>query len=183
MAIWKMALIAVAVVFAGFAAVVATRPAEFRIERSATIQAPAEAVFANVNTLKRWDAWSPWAKLDPQAKHTFEGPEAGVGAVYAWAGNDKVGEGKMTITESTPTTSVKLQLDFVKPWASTNWAEFTFTAEGTGTKVTWAMHGKNNFASRAFGLFVNMDKMIGGDFEQGLAQLKTMTEADAVARK
>lgn len=183
MAMWKKASIALVVAVVGFVALVATRPSEFRVERTTTINAPAEVIFANVNTLKRWDAWSPWAKLDPQAKYTFEGPEAGKGAVETWAGNDKVGEGKMTITESTPPTAIQLQLDFVKPWASTSWAEFTFTPEGTGTKVTWAMHGKNNFVARAFCLFMNMDKTVGGEFEKGLEQLKTITEAEAVARK
>ncbi len=156
--------------------VVATRPADFRYERSITVAAPASAIFPNLNNLHKWQTWSPYAKKDPDAKTTFEGPTEGNGAAMSWAGDHNVGEGKMTIVESKPAELVKYRLDFVKPFAGTNVAEFTFTPEGNGTKVVWSMSGKNNFFSKAFSLVVDCDKMIGDDFEKGLADLKTLVE-------
>jgi hypothetical protein len=173
----KKILIVVAALVVVFAVVVAMQPAAFRIERKATIAAPDSVVFAQVNDFHRWDAWSPWAKLDPAMKQTYEGSPAGVGAVLSWAGNKDVGEGRMTITESTPNTLIRIKLEFLKPFAATNTTEFTFTPAGDQTSVTWAMTGQNNFIAKAFGLFMNMDKMIGGDFEKGLAQMKTVVEA------
>ncbi len=170
-------LIAVAVIVVLFVLVVATRPAEFRVTRSATIAAPAAAVFTRVNDFHHWDAWSTWAKRDLSMKQTHEGAPAGVGAVYSWAGNSKVGEGRMTITESRAPALIRIKLEFLRPFAATNITEFTFNPEGSGTRVTWDMTGKCNFMSKAFGLFMNMDKMVGGDFEQGLANLKAVSEA------
>ncbi len=170
-------LIAVAVIVVVFVIVVATRPDDFRVTRSATIAASPAVVFEQVNDFHKWDAWSPWAKLDPTCKNTFNGASAGVGAGFAWAGNKKVGEGRMTITESQPNNLIRIKLEFLKPFKATNTAEFTFTPQGNQTLVTWNMFGKNNFMSKAFGLFVNCDKMIGGDFEKGLAQLKAVAEA------
>lgn len=163
--------IAVAVAVIMFLAVVATRPAAFRVTRSAAISAPPPAVFAQVNDLRKWDAWSPWAKLDPAAKATFEGPPAGTGAAFSWAGNNKIGEGRMTITESHPNELVRFKLKFIKPFKASNTAEFTFRPEGNRTVVTWTMSGTNNFMSKAIGLFINCDKMVGGQFEQGLANM------------
>jgi hypothetical protein len=157
-------------------AVAASRPDDFRVTRSATIAAPPAAVFSQVNEIKKWEAWSPWQKMDPGMKQTYEGPAAGVGASQAWAGNSKVGEGKMTIIESKPDELVKFRLEFLKPFAATNTAEFTFKAQGNQTLVTWTMDGKNNFMFKLMGLFMDCDKMIGGDFERGLAQLKTVVE-------
>jgi len=150
---------------------------EYRIARSATIAAPASDVFAQVNDFHKWDAWSPWAKLDPDAKTTFEGPSAGEGAVFAWAGNSQIGEGRMTLTQSRPAELIRIKLDFVQPMAGTSTAEFTFKPEGNRTAVTWAMFGHNNFVSRAICLFMNQDKMLGGYFEKGLENLKAVAEA------
>jgi len=161
-----------------FVVVVSTRPSEFRITRTAAISAPAAAVFAQVNDLHRWKAWSPWAKMDPNAKEVHEGPAAGAGAKMSWSGNNKVGEGSMTITESRPNDFVRFRLEFLKPFAATNTAEFTFKPQGNQTVVTWSMFGHNNFMGKAMGLIMNCDKMVGGQFEKGLAQLKSVAETE-----
>jgi len=170
-------VIGVVVVIGVFAVIVAMRPSDFRVERSAVVSAPAPVVFAQVNDLHNWDAWSPWAKLDPAAKQTFDGPRAGTGAAFAWAGNNQVGEGRMTITESRPYELIRFRLDFVKPFAVTNTAEFTFTPRGVQTAVTWSMSGRQNFMAKAFCMFMSMDKMVGGEFEKGLAQMKSVAES------
>ncbi len=172
-------LIGLATIVIVFAVVVALQPSDFRIVRSATISAPAAMVFSQVNDFHKWEAWSPWAKMDPAAKNTFTGAPAGVGAIFEWAGNDKVGAGRMTLTESRPNDLVRITLDFVRPFAATNIAEFTFRPEGNQTVVTWSMAGKNNFVARAFCFFMNMDTMVGGEFEKGLAQIKAISEAAA----
>jgi uncharacterized protein YndB with AHSA1/START domain len=159
--------------------VVALQPSEFRITRTATVAAPASAVFARVNDFHKWEAWSPWAKLDPAARNTFDGAPAGTGAVFAWSGNSKVGEGRMTITESRPNELVRIKLEFMKPFAATNTAEFTFKSEGDRTAVTWSMYGHNNFIGKAVCLVMNMDKTLGGEFDKGLAAMKTVAEAAA----
>lgn len=169
-------LIGLAVVIVLFVALVASRPADFRVARSAVIAAPAETVFAQVNTLRRWEAWNPWGKMDPDAKLTYSGPPSGIGASYAWAGNSKIGAGRSTIVDSAAGESVRLRLDFLKPMKATNFAEFTFKAEAGRTTVTWQMTGHNNFVGKAFALFVNFDQMCGGQFEKGLASLKSVTE-------
>ncbi len=130
-----------------------------------------------MNDFHNWEAWSPWAKLDPAAKATFEGPSTGTGAIFKWAGNKEVGEGSMTITESRPSDLIRIKLEFLRPFEATNSAEFTFKPEGNRTGVTWSMEGKNNFIAKAVCLFMNMDKMVGGQFEQGLAQMKAVVEA------
>ncbi len=172
----KKILIALAVIIVVFVGVVALQPSDFRVTRSANMSAPPAAVFDQVNDLHKWEAWSPWAKLDPNAKNTFEGPPAGTGAVFAWAGNSQVGEGKMTITESRPNELVQFRLEFLKPMAGTSDAELTFKADGNQTTVRWTMTGKNNFIAKAMCLFVSMDKMVGGDFEKGLASIKSIVE-------
>lgn len=168
-----------ALVVVVLALIVAMQPSEFRIERSAVIAAPAPAVFAQVDDFHNWEAWSPWAKLDPAAKNSFEGAPSGKGAAFSWAGNNKVGEGRMTITESRPNELIRIKLEFLKPFDATNTAEFTFRPEGERTAVTWSMYGHNNFISRAVFLFVNMDKALGGEFEKGLASMKSAAEASA----
>ena len=168
-----------ALVVVVLALIVAMQPSEFRIERSAVIAAPAPAVFAQVDDFHNWKAWSPWAKLDPAAKNWFEGAPSGKGAAFSWAGNNKVGEGRMTITESRPNELIRIKLEFLKPFDATNTAEFTFRPEGERTAVTWSMYGHNNFISRAVFLFVNMDKALGGEFEKGLASMKSAAEASA----
>ena len=172
----KKILIAIAAIVVVFVVVVAIQPSEFRITRMATMSAPPPAVFAQVNDFHNWDAWSPWAKLDPAAKTTFEGPSAGTGAIFRWAGNKEVGEGSMTITESRPPDLIRIKLEFLKPFTATNTTEFTFTPEGNQTAVTWSMAGKNNFIAKAVGLFMNMDKMVGGQFERGLGNMKSVVE-------
>jgi len=171
-------LIILAIIFVALVVVVALQPSEFRIARSGSISASPAVVFAQVNDLPKWKAWSPWAKLDPTAKETFDGPPAGTGASMAWAGNNKVGEGRMTITESRPSDLIRFRLDFVKPFVGTHIAEFTFRLEGNQTVVTWSMSGKNNFIGKAFGLLMGCDKMIGGQFEKGLIDLKLVAEAE-----
>ena len=170
-------LLAVAVVVVVFLAAVALQPADFRVQRSALIAAPAQAVFTQVNDFHNWRAWSPWEKLDPELKRTYQGPQAGNGASYAWAGNKDVGEGRMTITESRPGERILISLEFLKPFAASNTTEFLFKPEGVGTAVTWTMSGKNNFMARAICMFVNMDRMVGGQFEQGLANMKSVAES------
>ena len=170
-------LIALAVVVAGLVVVIALQPADFRVSRTATIAAPAPVVFAQVNDFHNWTAWSPWAKLDPAMKQTYEGAAAGPGAVYAWVGNREVGEGRMTIVESRPSDLIRVKLDFVKPFAGTSVAEFTFRPEGDRTAVTWTMIGEKNFVAKAIHLVMNMDRMIGDQFDRGLAAMKTVAEA------
>jgi len=170
------AIVAVVAVFAGY---VALQPAEGRIVRSATLAAPAAEIFPHVNDFHKWQAWSPWAKLDPNAKSTFEGPEAGAGAAFSWAGNDEVGEGKMTIVDSVPNERIKIRLDFTKPMANTSYAEFTFKPDGTKTLVTWDMRGESGFFQRAICILMNADKMVGEMFEKGLANLDAASSGKA----
>jgi len=159
-----------------FLVVVALQPADFKVERSATMRAPAQAAFAQVNDFQNWRAWSPWEKIDPALKRSYDGPKAGTGASYAWIGNKDVGEGRMTITDSKPGELVRIRLEFFQPFAATNTAEFRFKQAGDRTAVSWTMTGQNNFLSKAICLFVDMDKMVGGMFEQGLAQMKAVVE-------
>jgi polyketide cyclase/dehydrase/lipid transport protein len=170
-------LIALAGVVVVVVVVVASRPAGFHVARTARIAAKPPAVFAQVNDFHKWDAWNPWAKLDPAMKQSYEGTPAGVGAVYSWAGNSQVGEGRMTLTESRPSDLIRIKMEFLKPFAGTSTAEFTFRPEGDHTVVTWSMEGRNNFMAKAIHLVMNMDKMIGGQFEKGLAQMKAVAEA------
>ena len=173
----KKILIGLAVVVVVLVVFIALQSRTYRIERSATMNAPAPLVFAQVNDFHKWNAWSPWAKIDPAMKQTFEGAPAGVGAIYTWTGNKEVGEGRMTIAESHPSDLVKIKLEFLRPFAATSDTTFTFKPEGNQTRVTWTMVGDKNFIAKAFHLFVNMDKMVGGDFEKGLAQMKSVAEA------
>jgi uncharacterized protein YndB with AHSA1/START domain len=166
-----------------FVIVVATRPSTFRYERSTTVSAPPDAVYALLNDFHHWGKWSPWEKLDPNLQRTYEGAASGVGAKYAWKGNDKVGEGRMTIEEAKVNESIRIKLEFLKPFEATNTTTFTIAPEGGGVKIVWAMTGNNNFMSKAAGLFMDMDKMIGSDFDRGLAQLKEHAEADAAKKK
>jgi carbon monoxide dehydrogenase subunit G len=168
-------LVGLALIVAAFLLTAALQPAGFRTARKINIAAPPDAIFGWVNDLHRWQEFSPWAKMDPNASTTFEGPLAGVGASFSWEGN-KVGSGRMTIVESKPNQLVRFRLEFLKPFAATNTAEFTFEPDGQGTTVTWAMTGERNFMMKAFGLIVNCDKMCGSQFEQGLATLKSLSE-------
>lgn len=170
-------LVALAFIAILFVIVIAGQPSEFTVTRSAQMFATPEKVFPHVNDFHNWEAWSPWAKLDPACKNSFTGASAGVGAGFAWAGNKKVGEGRMTITESHPSDLIRLKLEFLKPFKATNTAEFTFKPEGGQTAVVWSMFGKSNFFFKVFGLFMNCDKMVGKDFEKGLASLKSVSES------
>jgi hypothetical protein len=172
----KTILVSLAALIVVFLIVAALQPGEFRVSRSVAVSAPAAVAYAQVNDLRKWQEISPYVKLDPTASYVFDGPQAGPGASLHWIGNSKIGEGRMTIAEARPDESVRMNLEFVKPFASTCVAEFTFKPEGDQTVVTWSMTGPKNFISKAMGLVVNMDKMIGGQFEEGLANLKRVSE-------
>ena len=156
--------------------VASMRPDDFRVSRSTTIAAPQDAVFEQVNDFHKWEAWSPWAKIDPACKNTFAGTAAGVGASFSWDGNSKVGAGCMTITESRRGELVLIRLEFLRPCKATHSAEFTFQPQEGKTLITWSMLGTSNFMLKVVGLFMSMDKMMGRDFEKGLAQLKSVVE-------
>ena len=172
----KTLLIAVVVVILGILAFAATRSDSFSVQRSTTINAPADKVFPLINDFHRWAEWSPWEKLDPDMKRSFGGPAAGVGTTYGWTGNSKVGEGRMEILKADPAARVDIKLDFIKPFEGHNIAEFTLTPKGQSTEVLWVMHGPAPFISKLMGVFVSMDSMIGKDFESGLANLKAAAE-------
>ena len=159
--------------------VVALQPATFRIERSAQIQAPSGVVYGLVDDFHAWKAWSPWASLDPNMKTTYGGPPKGQGAEYTWSGNDKVGSGRMQIVRASEPSELDVQLQFTAPMTATNMAEFRFKPEADGTRVSWAMTGENGFIGKAFSLVMNMDKMLGADFERGLSALKQQAESKA----
>jgi hypothetical protein len=158
--------------------VIAMQPADFAIMRSAEINAPTEKIFPLVNDFHNWNSWSPWAKIDPNMKTTYSGADSGVGASYSWVGNDEVGEGTMTIRSNHPPKQIVIDLEFIKPFPAKNVTGFDFKGEGEKTKVTWSMAGKKNFMTKAFCMVMDMDKMVGGDFEKGLAQMKTIAESE-----
>jgi len=177
--VWIYILIGVGTALALFLIIAALQPADFTITRMAKMSGPASGPFAQVNDFHNWEKWSPWLKLDPAAKGTYEGPTSGPGAKFHWAGNSKVGEGGMTIMESTPDARIAIKLEFLKPFAATNTAEFTFKPEGAQTLVTWSMSGKKNFMSKAVCMFMNMDRMVGDKFDEGLASMKSIVEKGA----
>jgi hypothetical protein len=174
-------LLVVLVLVAALLLYIATRPDTFHVERTAVIHAPADVVFARLEDFHRWPEWSPWEKIDPAMQRTYSGSDKGVGAVYAWKGNDKVGEGRMTILEATTPTKLGIRLEFLKPFQATNSATFDVTPQAEGTQVRWSMDGKNNFVGKAMCLVMDMDKTVGGDFEKGLAALDGVAQADARA--
>ncbi|MGA9600893.1 MAG: SRPBCC family protein [Methylocystis sp.] len=165
----------------GVVALASLKPNSFSVSRSAVISAPAESVFARLVDFHAWKDWSPWARLDPNATESFEGPESGVGSSFAWSGNRKVGAGKMTILECVKDELLRLKLDFERPMRGTRAASFELKPEGDGTRVVWSMKGKNDFQAKLFSLFVDLDKLVGGDFENGLANLKALVEAKPAA--
>lgn len=165
----------------GMAAFIATRPNTYHVERAIEIAAPASVVQSKLENFREWTAWSPWEGLDPTMKKEYEGPESGVGAKYHWVGNDKVGEGRMTVQESVPGQKVGILLEFIKPFASTSQTMFTLAEQGGGTRVVWNMDGKADFMTKAMSVMKSMDAMVGPDFEKGLASLKTVAEATASA--
>jgi uncharacterized protein YndB with AHSA1/START domain len=153
-----------------------TKPDTFRVERTTSIKAPPEKIFPLLNDFQSWSAWSPYEKKDPAMKRTFSGPPSGKGAIYEWDGDKNVGQGRMEIMRSTPPSNVTLDLDFVKPFEAHNTVVFTLAPQGDFTTVTWAMQGPANFISKVMQVFINMDKMVGTDFEAGLANLKALAE-------
>lgn len=155
----------------------ATRPDSFRVERSAVIEAPPEEIFTHLEDLHQWAAWSPWERKDPAMKRTHSGAARGTGAVYAWDGNDDVGHGSMEIIETVPPSRLVIRLDFIKPFEAHNIVEFALRPEGGSTNVVWSIHGPSPYVSKLMGLFFDMDALIGKDFEDGLARLKTLAEA------
>jgi carbon monoxide dehydrogenase subunit G len=170
-------LAVLAAMLAGAAAYIATRAPHFRVERQIEIKASPEEVFAIINDLHRWDAWSPWAKRDPAMKTAHSGSTHGIGSVYEWEGNKHVGKGRMEIVGAEPSSRTVIKLDFIAPFEAHNTVEFLTVARGGNTLVTWVIHGPMNFMSKAMGVFMSMDKMMGPDFEQGLASLKAIAEA------
>jgi len=169
--------IAVLVLVAGVLLFAATKPDVFRVERAASIKAPPEKIFAVINDFGRWSAWSPYEKKDPAMKRTRSGPASGKGAVYAWEGNSEVGAGRMEITDSSAPARVVLNLDFTRPFEAHNVVEFTLEGKGEATKVTWAMRGPVPYLAKIAHVFFDMDKMVGRDFEAGLANLKAISES------
>lgn len=161
---------------AGFVTVVVMQPTNFTVFRSSTINASASEIFPHVNNLHNWAAWSPWAKLDPNGVESLSGPESGIGATMTWSGNSDVGEGTMTITESRINEFIRMSLKFVRPFKAEHDAEFAFVENDGKTFVTWTMLGKNNFIGKAMSLFINCDEMVGGQMEEGLANIKAITE-------
>jgi hypothetical protein len=157
-------------------AVAATRPDAFRIERTANIHAPAQRIFPLINDFHNWGSWSPWEKLDPALRRTYSGANRGLGAIYEWEGNKQVGKGRMEITESSPDAKILIKLDFLQPFEAHNTAEFHLQQRGEGTSITWAMSGNRPFMFKVMSLFMNMDNMIGKDFEAGLANMKGLAE-------
>lgn len=174
-----IAVVAIVVLVAILAVVVSMQPSSFKIERTATIAAPAEQVFEQVNDFHLWENWSPWAKLDPNMQTTYSGEAEGQDAEYAWKGNSDVGEGKMTIVKSEPAKHIQIELEFLAPFAATNTTDFHFDEADGETTVKWSMSGERDFMTKAMTLVMDMDGMIGGDFEKGLAQLKAEAEGQA----
>lgn len=172
----KKLLLGVLLLVVVICGIAATKPDTFSLERSTEIAAPPEKVFAHVNDFHMWDAWSPWAKMDPDMKVTHSGAPSGVGAVYDWTGNSSMGSGRMEIVRATPGSQLDIKLDFLKPIEAHNMAVFTFTPTNGGTNVKWSMSGENNMLSKVMAVFISMDKMVGPDFEKGLAQLKAVSE-------
>ncbi|MEM7398125.1 MAG: SRPBCC family protein [Pseudomonadota bacterium] len=173
---FKKILLLLLVIIVAFVGYVALQPDEYRVERTVTMAAPAANVFENVNDLRKWEAWSPWAKLDPEAKVIFEGPEAGNGAAMTWDGDDKVGAGKMTIVKSDPDQAINIDVTFTRPFEGTTNSDFTFATKGDSTDVTWAMHGTQGFTEKAFSVIFGGVGMMGNNIDKGLSQLKSVVE-------
>jgi uncharacterized protein YndB with AHSA1/START domain len=172
----KIILILIVLLIAVVLILAALKPDTFRVARTTRIRAPAEKVFALINDFNRWVAWSPWEKMDPALQRIYSGPVSGKGSVYEWKGNKKVGEGRMEILESSPASRIAIKLDFIKPFEAHNTAEFTFMPQGDETGVTWTMQGSTPFIGKIMHVFVDMDRLIGKDFEAGLANMKAAAE-------
>ena len=169
-----VAVLAVGIV--GILAYAATKPDVFTVQRSASIKAPAEKVFAFINDFRQWPAWSPYEKIDPQMKRTYGAKTAGQGATYAWDGNKNIGSGSMEILDAPAPQKVAIKLDFTRPFEAHNIAEFTLVPAGDATDVTWSMRGPVPYFAKIIHVFMDMDKMVGGQFAEGLANLKAAAE-------
>lgn len=172
----KTILIVVVVLVAAVLIYAVTKPDQFRIQRTASISAPAEKIFPLINDFHTWSVWSPWEKLDLAMKKTHSGAPQGKGAVLEWDGNKDVGTGRMEVLESIPSSKILIKLDFLKPFEAHNQAEFTLAPNTGSTQVTWAMYGPQPYIVKVMSLFCSMDKMVGGQFEKGLADLKALAE-------
>ena len=172
----QIVLLVLALVVLAVLALAASKPNTFRVRRSEQIQAPPDRLFALIQDFHKWVAWSPWEKRDPALQRSYSGPADGRGAIYEWTGNKEVGSGRMEILTATPTSKVLIKLDFLQPFEAHNTAEFTLEPEGKGTRVTWEMYGPSKFIMKIFGLFMNMEQIVGKDFEQGLSNLKAIAE-------
>lgn len=173
---FTIAAVVVVILIAVVLGLATSKPNTFRVQRATSIQAPPEKIFPFISDFHGWTSWSPWERIDPAMKRTYGGAEKGKGAIYEWEGNNKVGKGRMEITGTNPPGSVTIKLDFIKPFEGHNVAEFTIEPRGNATDVTWAMYGPNRFISKLFQTFMNMDNMIGKQFEAGLANLKGIAE-------
>ena len=176
MKILKIVLIVLAVAVAGVLALAATKPDTFRVQRTATIKAPPEKIAGVLSDFRGWEAWSPWEKMDPAMKRSFGAATSGKGATYAWEGSKDVGQGSMEIAESSAPGKIRLKLDFVKPFEAHNLVVFTLEPKGGATDVTWAMEGPVPYFAKIIHVFINMDNMVGRDFEAGLSAMKTIAE-------
>lgn len=172
----KTIIIIVAVLVVAILIFAATRPDVFRVQRAMSIKVPPEKIFAIINDHHNWGAWSPWEKLDPAMKKTYSGAASGTGAIYEWQGNSKAGAGRSEITESSPPSRMTMKLDMFRPFEGHNIVEFTLEPQGGATNVTWAMQGQQPYMAKVMSLFINCDNMVGKDFEEGLANLKTIAE-------
>jgi len=173
---FKTIAIVIVLAIAALLIYAATRPDTFSVQRSARIKAAPEKVYALINDFPSWPTWSPWEKLDPEMKRTLSGAPTGKGSIYEWSGSGKVGAGRMEITDTQPSSKVVIKLDFIKPFEGHNITEFTLAPQGDTTEVNWVMSGPAPFISKLMGVFMNMDKMIGKDFETGLANMKAAAE-------
>jgi hypothetical protein len=169
-------VVALAVLIAGVLIYAATKPDTFRVQRATSIKAPPDKIFPLISDLRGWGAWSPYEKKDPAMKRTYGGAASGKGAVYALEGNKNVGSGRMEITDTSPPSKIVIKLDFIRPFEGHNIAEFTLEPKGDATNVTWVMHGPAPFVSKIMQVFIDMDRMIGKDFEDGLSNLRTVAE-------
>lgn len=172
----RIAGIVIVVLVAAVLLFAASRPDTFHVQRSASIKAPPEKVFALINDYRNWNAWSPWEKKDPALKRTFSATTSGKGATYAWEGNKDVGQGRMEIAEAVAPSSITIKLDFVQPFEAHNIVDFTLTPLADATTVTWAMRGDTPYFAKIIHVFIDMDSMVGKDFEAGLANLKAIAE-------
>jgi uncharacterized protein YndB with AHSA1/START domain len=172
----KLIALTLVVLLIGVLAYAATRPNSFTVQRSITIKAPPEKVYALINDFHNWALWSPWEHIDPSMTRHYSGAAQGDGTIYEWVGNGKVGSGRMEIVSSTPASKIRIKLDFLKPFEAHNFAEYTLTSAGDSTTVTWQMYGPNPYIAKLMQVFCSMDKMVGKDFETGLANLKAQAE-------